>query len=152
MNQYLTFSIQKLIEILIPLAIFIVTLIFGFIIKKLIFARLTRWSKKTKTEIGDIIITSTRGPFIIWFLMLGLYFALGSSRLPDDLNHVINKILLILGIFSITFVLANISAKLIRVYSGKVEAALPVTSLTQNISRIIIFAIVLCLLNKGCIL
>lgn len=149
MNQYLTFSIQKLIEILVPLAIFIVTLIFGFILRKLIFVRLTRWSKKVKAEIGDIIITSTRGSCIIWFLMLGLYFALRSARLPDDLTHVINKILLILGIFSITFVLANISAKLIRIYSGKVEAALPVTSLTQNISRIIIFAIgILIILNS----
>lgn len=149
MNQYLTFSIQKLIEILVPLAIFIITLIFGFILRKLIFVRLTRWSKKVKTEIGDIIITSTRGSFIIWFLMLGLYFALRSAKLPDDLTCVINKILLILGIFSITFVLANISAKLIRIYSGKVEAALPVTSLTQNISRIIIFAIgILIILNS----
>jgi len=149
MIQYLTFSIQKLNEILVPLAIFIVTLIFGFILRKLIFVRLTRWSKNTKTEIDDIIITSTRGPFIIWFLMIGLYFALGSSRLPDDLTGVINKILLVLSIFSVTFVLANISARLIRIYSGKVEAALPVTSLTQNISRIIIFAIgILIILNS----
>lgn len=149
MNQYLTFSIQKLIEILAPLAIFIVTLIFGFILRRLIFVRLTRWSKRTKAAIDDIIITSIRGPFIVWFLILGLYFALGSSRIPDELTGVINKILLILGIFSVTFVVANISAKLIRIYSGKVETALPVTSLTQNISRIIIFAIgILIILNS----
>lgn len=75
MNRYLTFSIEKLIEISVPLAIFIVTLIFGSVPRKLIFVRLTRWSKRTETGIDDIIITSTREPFIIWFLMLGLYFS-----------------------------------------------------------------------------
>lgn len=140
---------QKLISLFFPLGIFLITLIFGYLLRKIIFSRLIRWSKKTKTEIDDIVITSSKGPFIIWFLMLGLYFALESSRLSDDLTRIIYKLLIVLGIFSVTFVLANIAAKLIRIYSTKVEAALPVTSLTQNISRIVIFGIgILIILNS----
>ncbi|MDD5005387.1 MAG: mechanosensitive ion channel family protein [Candidatus Omnitrophica bacterium] len=141
MNIFSVSSFQYLFEILIPASILLITLIFGFIIRKIIFARLNRWSRHTKTQVDDIIIDSIKGPFIIWFLMLGIYFALEYSKLPENLVHIIDKFLLVLGIFSITFVLANISAKLISVYSRKVETALPVTSLTQNISRIIIFTI-----------
>lgn len=57
--------------------------------------------------------------------------------------------MLALGIFSVTLALANVSKKLIQVYSAKVQSAFPVTSLTQNISRIIIFAIgILIILNS----
>jgi small-conductance mechanosensitive channel len=37
--------------------------------------------------------------------------------------------------------IANIISKLIKVYSGKIETALPVTSLTQIIARIVIFTV-----------
>lgn len=141
MKELSMFSLQNLFEILVPVGVFLITLICGFIIRKIIFTRLSRWSRHTKTRVDDMIIESIKGPFIIWFLMLGIYFALESSKLPENLIHIIDKILLVLGIFSITFVLANISAKLVSAYSSKVETALPVTSLTQNISRIIIFAI-----------
>jgi small-conductance mechanosensitive channel len=61
----------------------------------------------------------------------------------------IHKVLLALVIFSVTVVLANIIGSLIKTYSSKVEGALPVTSLTQNISKIIIFVIgILVILNS----
>jgi len=134
-------SIENLFKTLVPLGVCLITLLCGFIVRKIVFARLSRWSKHTKTKVDDVIIDSIKGPFIVWFLMLGIYFALEFSRLPENLVHVIDKLLLVLGVLSITFVLANISAKLVSVYSSKIEAALPVTSLTQNISRILVFII-----------
>jgi len=141
MNIFSEFFIQNLFNTLVPVLIFLIAIICGFIIRKIIFVRLNRWSRHTKTQVDDIIIDSIKGPLIIWFLMLGIYFVLESSKLPENLVHIIDKFLLVLGIFLITFVLANISSKLVSVYSRKVETSLPVTSLTQNISRIIIFTI-----------
>jgi len=149
MNFHSMFSTQSLYEVLVPTGVVLITLICGFFIRRMIYVRLNRWSKNTKTQIDDIIIDSIKGPFIIWFLMLGIYFALGSSKLPENLVSIINKLLLVLGIFSITFVLANITAKLVGAYSVKVESALPVTSLTKNISRILIFTVgILIILNS----
>jgi len=125
-----------------------VTIIFGYIIRRIIFDRLARWSKKTRTKIDDILIAILKGPFIIWFLMLGIYFALEVSKLPENIVYIAGKILLLLGIFSITLVLANLAAKLIKTYSGRFEIALPVTSLTQNITRVVIFGVgILIILN-----
>lgn len=141
MNHFLSNITQKLLEFAIPGAVFVATVFLGYGIRNIVFRRLGQWSKNTKTQVDDIIIATVKGPFIVWFLMLGIYFALELSHLPENIAHLIGRLLLILGVFSVTMALANISSRLIKTYSAKVESALPVTSLTQNISRIIIFAI-----------
>jgi len=149
MLQEIKISLEGLWEFLIPLAAFVATLIVGYIIRKIVFNRLIHWSRRSKSQVDDIIIHAIKGPLMIWFLMLGIYISFELSKLPDDLVRIIAKCLLVLGIFSITLVLANISNAIIRVYSSKVESALPVTSLTQNITRIIIFGIgILIILNS----
>ncbi len=140
---------MNLFEILIPVGIFLVTLIIGFILRKIIIIRLKRLAAHTKTQVDDIVIDAVKSPLMIWVLMLAIYLALEFSKLPDNLVNIIGKLLLVLGIFSVTFVLANIAGKMIVIYSAKIDSALPVTSLTQNISRIIIFSIgILIILNS----
>jgi len=141
-------TIRKLCELLLPVLAIPVTIVFGYIVRRIIFDRLTRWSTKTRTQIDDILVSTLKGPFIIWFLMLGIYFALEVSKLPEKTVYIAGKILLLLGIFSIILVLANLAAKLIKTYSGRFEIALPVTSLTQNITRVVIFGVgILIILN-----
>ena len=148
MNDFLGPSIRKLCELLLPVLAIPVTIVFGYIIRRVIFDRLARWSKKTRTQIDDILVSTLKGPFIIWFLMLGIYFALEVSKLPEKTVYIAGKVLLLLGIFSIILVLANLAAKLIKTYSGRFEIALPATSLTQNITRVVIFGVgILIILN-----
>ncbi len=141
--------IQSLFVVAVPVAIFLITVMFGFVVRKMLFKKLIRWSQNTTSSIDDIIIESIKGPFVIWFIMLGIYFGLEISKMSEEIVHLAGKTLLVLGIFSVTLVLANISTKLIKVYSGKIQTALPITSLTQNISRIIIFVVgILIILNS----
>ncbi|MCM8781890.1 MAG: mechanosensitive ion channel family protein [Candidatus Omnitrophica bacterium] len=149
MGWALILEIQRLVDILTPFLTLLVTILVGFILRKVLFSRFSSWAKKTSNQICDIFILSTQGPFMIWCLMLGIYFALELSKLPDDLVRIADKILLVLGIISGTLVLANISSKLIKLYASRIESALPVTSLTRNITRIIIFTIgILIILNS----
>ncbi len=148
MSETLIFHIESLIEMFMPLVIFLLTLFFGLVFRKVVFVRLAAWAKHGKNDIDDIIIDAVRGPFVVWSLMLGLYFAAELSKLPAQAVGIISKILLVLGIFSAVLVLANIFSQLIKIYSGKVDAFLPVTTLTQNITRIVIFGIgILIILN-----
>jgi small-conductance mechanosensitive channel len=111
--------------------------------------RLSAWARNTSTEVDDIIINAVRGPFIIWFMMLGISFSARFAGLPEEFFNIVNKTLVVLGVFSITLVLSNIAAGLIRSYSGKAGPAMPVTSFTQNISRIIIFTIGLLIILRN---
>lgn len=132
----------------VPAVIILATLAAGFIIRKIIFSQVTRLSKNSKTKAGEIIISAVKGPLIIWFLMLGIYLALEVSEISPNIVNIAGKILLALGILSVTMVTVNLSAALIRTYSYKFETVLPITSLTQNIARIVVFGIgILIILN-----
>lgn len=132
-------KIGSFIDFVMPLSLFFGVLFLGLIVRRYLFISLTKWSQKTKTDVDDIIIGALRGPFIIWSVMLGMYFALNISILPERGVEIAGKILLVLGILSVTVVLANISKGMIKSLAGK--AVLPITSLTQNIARIVIFGI-----------
>jgi small-conductance mechanosensitive channel len=73
--------------------------------------------------------------------MLGLYLAMEVSQLPEKTVALIGRTLLVLGIASVTLTIASIVTGFIRTYSRRIESALPVTSLTQNLTRVVIFAI-----------
>lgn len=139
---------QFLFEIAIPAAIVIVTLIIGYIVRGIVFSRLIKWSKNSRTQINGAVISAVRGPVIIWFLMLGIYLAMQFSHLPQDVIYVVGRILLVLGILSVTLVVIGLTAGLISTYSSKFEAVLPMTSLTQYVTKIIILGIgILIILN-----
>ncbi|MCX5637254.1 MAG: hypothetical protein NTX52_06125, partial [Planctomycetota bacterium] len=141
MSEQLASSMKKVFEVVLPLAVVAVTLASGYIVRKIAFERLAKWSKNTASRVGDIIISVIKGPFIIWVLMLGIYFALEVSTLPERVVRVANQALLVLGVFSVTLVLANLATRLIKIHSSRLETAMPVTSLTQNIARITVFGI-----------
>lgn len=149
MMQIFKVSTSLFMKAIMPLAVLLVTLILGYIIRRIIFMRLAKWARHTKTQVDDIIIAAIRGPLILWFLMLGIYLAIEVTKFPEHIVNLIGKTLLVLGMFSATLVLANMAGQIAKHYSNKIESALPVTSLTQNISRVVIFGIgILIILNS----
>jgi small-conductance mechanosensitive channel len=149
MGQNMNMSVETLIQIAIPVGVFLATVIVGWIIRKIVVLRLQNWSKKTTSKLDDIFVSAIKTPMIIWFLILGLYIGLGISKLPENVVDIVHKILLVLIIFSVTVVLANLVGSMIKVYSAKVETALPVTSLTRHIGRVTIYVVgILVILNS----
>lgn len=148
MNYPFMSQMEKSSIVVAPLAVFLLITVFGYILRRFIFIRLDRWARQTKIEIDNIIIESVRKPFVIWFLMLGLYFGIRVTTLPQNFVFGIGKTLAVLGIISVTLVLTSIAGGLLRIYSQRVEEVLPVTSLTMNISRALIFGVgILIILN-----
>ncbi len=139
---------QTIVELVLPFAAFLVVFGIGFLLRALLFIRLGRWAEHTKSELDDVIIDAIKSPFIIWFAMLGIYCALHFPAIPEKSVNIAGKILLVLGLFSVTLVLANIASGIITHYSGKWGAAVPGASLTDTLCRIAIFTIgILVILN-----
>lgn len=133
----------------VPLIIFSTIFLIGYVFRKVLFRRLSHWSKKTSSPLNDVIVSAIKGPSLIWCLMLAIYLAIEISSLSQDIVNILGKFLLVLGIFSVTIVINNIAGKVVKIYSQKIETTLPVTSLTQNFSRILIFGIgILIILNS----
>lgn len=141
MNKDLFLRITSLAEMFMPLIIFLVVLFIGFIVKKIVFNRLLRWAKKTSSHLDDIFVQAVKSPLMVLCLMLALYFALQFSKLPENIVQVMSKSILILGIISAVFALANLLSGLIKFYASRIDSALPVTSLTQSIAKIFVFSV-----------
>jgi len=138
-NMNIPKDFETLFAWLLPFGTFLIVLGAGFLLRALVFMRLTRWAQNTKSNLDDIIIGAIKGPFIIWFVMLGIYFALRFPILPEHFINIADKLLLVLGLLSVTLVLANIASGLITHYSDKWD--LPGASLIRTISILIIFII-----------
>jgi small-conductance mechanosensitive channel len=132
---------NEILMVLIPVGIFVAVFITGLIIRKILFIKLTNITKHSKTHIDDIIVESIKTPFLIWFLMLGIYAALTISKLPEKAVNMVGTLLLVLGMFSVTMVVANIASKMISAYSSSFEHSLKTYSLTKNIIRVLIYLV-----------
>jgi small-conductance mechanosensitive channel len=133
--------VQIAVQLVLPASIVVLVLILGFVLRKLLFSRLTRLAQSTKHNIDDIVISAIKGPFLIWFLMLGIYIAIQFPKLPDNIVHTTGKVLLVLGLFSVTLAVANLASSFISIYSGRWDPSLPGASLTRTVIRIIIFVV-----------
>ena len=126
-------------RIFLPLVIFLISLIAGYILSKILILAIEKTGKTHKKQLGLAIIKDIKAPFIILFMMFGLYFARVFSDIPANLGYIADKILLVLGIFSITWIVAGLSGRMITAYSGKFRSELPIASLIQNVVSIVVF-------------
>jgi len=142
MEKWLTGDmVQKSLAILIPLGVFLAILLAGFLLRRYLFSRLTRWAAKTGSRMGDAILSAVRSPFLVLCVMLGIYAALGVSDLPRTWVDKAEKVLAILAIVAVSMAAANILCGFARIRAERVESVLPVTSLTEHIIRIVVYAV-----------
>ena len=149
MNMLFFQTIQKSMESLLPLGIFVVILSAGYILRGYLLARLSRWARKSDSHTGDMILSSVRAPFLVLCIMLGITVALEFSNIPKTFVEQADKGLSILAVFAMALVTANILAGFARMRAERIESVLPLTSLTQNIIRIVVYGVgTLIVLNK----
>jgi len=141
-------SIQKLMETLLPLGIFLIILSAGYVLRRYLLTRLSRWARKTDSRMGDVILSAVRAPFLVLCIMLGIYVALEFSNLSKAFVDKAGKGLSILAVFAVALVTANILCGFTRIRAERIESVLPVTSITENIIRIVVYGVgILVILN-----
>ncbi|MCX6639437.1 MAG: mechanosensitive ion channel family protein [bacterium] len=121
--------------------IFAVVMGIGFLIKVVGFRWIARLASRSKTRLDDIIIGALRGPLPFWFAVLGLNLSTRSITLPHLAQVWIDRLSLVVIAFSITWAVARIIGEAINEYGRNVEGTMPVTSLTRNFAKIVIFII-----------
>jgi small-conductance mechanosensitive channel len=125
-------------------AVFVVGgFVVGFVIEVILIRRLARIVRKTHLRFDDFIIRAFRRMGILWFGLAGVYWAV------DDLveNHVIkqkyvgpiDKVLLVIVIFSVTIVCARIVVGFISYYLKRMEY--PSTTIFTNIGYVLILIV-----------
>ncbi len=132
-----------------PLLLIFLFWILGLVIKRVVLKSLGKIAARTKWQGDEIVIRAIRGWIILWSVMLGIYLAAGIWGLSGSVLNVINKGLLSVAVLSVSFVTTRICVDLFRSHAQMIEKALPATSLTQNVIRVIILTIGTLILLNG---
>lgn len=96
--------------------IFITSFSILYIVRVLIIEFLKKISKKTATQLDDILYKTTKIPSFFWIFILSIHITLVFTEIPEKHYHLITKIINVLLIFSITLFLANLSTKSLKLY------------------------------------
>ncbi|MEW6333926.1 MAG: mechanosensitive ion channel family protein [Thermodesulfobacteriota bacterium] len=129
------------LEILTPIGIFVFVLLLGYGLRKYLLSRLARRVRETGSRTGGTVLAAVRTPFIVLWIMLAIYLSLGLSDLPRAFFDKAHRILSILATVAVAMVTANVLCGFVRIRAERIESVLPVTSLTENIIRIVVYGV-----------
>jgi small-conductance mechanosensitive channel len=128
-------------DLIVPLVFLAGGLLLGFIAEKIILVSLAKFSKKTSWSGDDIVADSLRNFIWFWFFLAGVYGATVTSHISIQQRQIIQKILLIIVIFSLTAFAAKLISRLIGLYSSRTTGLLPSASIFSNLAKLFIFLI-----------
>jgi small-conductance mechanosensitive channel len=149
MTQFANFISRNWRALALPAGVLVSVFALGWFVRRLLFRSLRAWAQRTRTQLDDLVIRTLYGPFLLWVLILALHLATQSSDLPVLVTRIVSKVLLVLWIASLTLVAARLAGSLVRHYGNGVNHGLPVTTITQNLTSMVVVTIgLLILLNS----
>lgn len=123
-----------------PFVVGLVLFLFALLVRRIVFWILHNWVKESESDIGDLTIRVTRGASLLWCFLLGAYLAVRIAAAPSW-ESAANKVLVGVGILSGALVVANTAAVLIQTYATKRKIAVPVSSLSQTVTKAVIIGV-----------
>lgn len=134
-------QMPNIVEIVIPLAIFIGCNVVGVIISKVFFLRLGTLLKKIAGVYYDIIQNSLKGMSAIWGIMIGSYGALHIIELNAYWLHLLDGVFIVIGIFSATVITARLFSGIVKNYVWQAEGIIPSASILANLTEVSIYIV-----------
>ncbi|MDZ8027940.1 MAG: mechanosensitive ion channel family protein [Nostoc sp. SerVER01] len=116
-----------------PIAFILAGLLAGIIAEKIIFKKLEIFVNKKRIAGGSIIFHALHRMTFIWFVIGGFFWAVLSSPLRPDIVTVLQKILTVAFLYSVTLVLARLTAGFVNLFIQRAEGV--PTSLVSNLAK-----------------
>jgi small-conductance mechanosensitive channel len=128
-------------NMIIPVVVFIVSIIALFWLRKWALDRLERWSKKINWALGNTLIPSLRGPTSLLCLILSIFLGVAVSNVPDNWKLPISNSLWSLFTAAIALTLVGLTTGMIFFYGRKYNLTRRAVFITRNVTRIVILGI-----------
>lgn len=118
-----------------PLSFLAGGILLGLVVESLILGKFRKIASKTDLEVDNIAADSLRGLPFLWFVMGGLYGAVLVSPIPISRVTLIEKILQVILILSLTVLIARISTRSVDAYTRKQVGVSASFSILKNLCR-----------------
>lgn len=130
-----------LTAVALPAAFVLAGLVAGLIVRRLLLARLLRVAAATGSVVDDLVVRALAGPVVLWGVVLGLYLAAVVATMPPGLDRIVQRALLVLVIFSMTWTVARLAAAAVARSAAATGGLLPAASLISHLVRLAVLAI-----------
>ncbi|HEX9726073.1 MAG TPA: mechanosensitive ion channel family protein [Vicinamibacteria bacterium] len=137
--QYVDYILNHPQTLLTPALVFLGVFVVALGFRRFAYRVLERWARTTSTNLLEALLATTRGPSLLWCVIIGAHVAIGTSEADAQIITYAQKILGALIVVSVSLVAANVAAEAFHHYSSKID--LPATGLTQVIIKIVIIAL-----------
>ncbi len=124
---------------IIPLIFILVGFLAGIIGEKVIFNRIKSFVVKQQIPGSEIIFQSLHRMTFIWFVLAGFFWAILSSPVKPGIANVLQKIITIILLYSVTLVLARLTAGFVNLFVQRTEGVS--TSLLSNLAKTIVLVL-----------
>ncbi|ACC84382.1 MscS Mechanosensitive ion channel [Nostoc punctiforme PCC 73102] len=122
-----------------PIVFILAGLLAGIIGEKVIFKKLEIFITNRRIAGSKIIFHSLHRMTFIWFVICGFFWAILSAPLKPDIAIVLQKILTIALLYSVTLVLARLTAGFVNLFIRRAEGV--PTSLISNLAKITVLVL-----------
>ncbi|HJW88418.1 MAG TPA: hypothetical protein VJ565_02935, partial [Dehalococcoidia bacterium] len=138
MKTALSWLAENWLDIVIPLAVFLASLIATFWLRRGAYHRLDRWAKRSRWPGDEIVVQATKTASALWCLLLSVYLALAVSGLPAGWKGPVGKGLGTLLLLSVTLVALNLASRFIKFYGDRLKIPQRPVSIAGQIVRVVI--------------
>ena len=128
--------------IILPITIILSFLLLGWLVEKRVVSQLLSIAREKNLRFSEGVLRSLRGLSILWFGLLGLNIALSLPNLPlfPSLILLSKTFLLVAFLASATWVVAQLSVEILRVYTTGDDGISSLTSLFEFLAKVLIFS------------
>lgn len=123
---------------LLSAAIVTVAYVIGRIAKYIVASQLGALARRTGTLWIDPVADAVARRVPFWSVLIGIYIAKGLWVLPGELAIAVDKAIYVVTAASLTFLASEVLVKLVRTHGPAIDPALPTTTLTENLIRIVV--------------
>ncbi|NOT30035.1 MAG: mechanosensitive ion channel family protein [Planctomycetes bacterium] len=124
-----------------PALVLAVAVALGLLFQSVFVRKMAQLSRRTKTDLDDLIVQAVKRHIPVWFVLGGVVLAVRGSPL-DAVHHArIDRVAAALLMLSLSFVAANLVTALVERATARAGAAFVSASLTRNVLRGVILVV-----------
>jgi small-conductance mechanosensitive channel len=128
----------EIVRWLVGLGILVGSWLIGWVFRRILAGRLHALASRTKSDLDDLILGALQPHIPLWFLMGGIALAARHFELTPTWVRIVDRAMQAAFILSVSFAVSSFLTRLVAKRSSLYPDALPATSLTQNVVRIVV--------------
>ncbi len=113
-------------------------LLIGYLTEKILVRWLHWLAQRTRTEWDDLVVQSIRGVTILWFGILGIWWAITLQGTLPVLQRLMSASIPILVIVSLTVVGMRLAAGAVEQFAKQRSEVIPSTTIVTNLARLLV--------------